>query len=244
MGTTKSWRNKCVSFFRAPPPPMKKKQQRAQLRQIFMGGHKNVYDLHNLTAQAGPQFESCSGPRSPCLLVRLALGGAQDIVIHKEYVHFLLSLPHSLPFLLCVCVDKEHINYGTYIMEIYRCCHSSPRCYFMGPAEFYDPWQSRLFIDLLDGVANFAESLSLSVSLSLEHVAHGAVRSIKDNEPGQDRSREQAQTGRQSLIVLDLWPSLIRPATRVDTSTTAFVSPSPFLSLSLSLCLPLSLPSP
>lgn len=33
-------------------------KRRAQLRQIFMGGHKNVYDLHNLTAQAGPQLES------------------------------------------------------------------------------------------------------------------------------------------------------------------------------------------
>lgn len=54
-------------------------------------------------------------------------------------------------------------------MEIYRCCHGS---LFYGPAEFYDPWQSRLFIDLLDGVANFEDSL--------EHVAHGAVRSIKD----------------------------------------------------------------
>lgn len=65
-------------------------------------------------------------------------------------------------------------------MEIYRCCHGS---LFYGPAEFYDPWQSRLFIDLLDGVANFEDSL--------EHVAHGAVRSIKDNEPGQHSNRNE-----------------------------------------------------
>lgn len=48
-------------------------KRRAQLRQIFMGGHKNVYDLHNLTAQAGPQLESYERERERSQVAQLAL---------------------------------------------------------------------------------------------------------------------------------------------------------------------------
>lgn len=190
MGTTKSWRNKCVSFL-SSAAAVEEQAKCAQLPQIFMAGHKNVYDLHNLTAQPRPRQVSSSSPvaRSPQTGACLGTGYS-----HPQGIHALHFPSPFLPLssLLCFCVDKELINYGPYIMEIYRCCLGS---LFYGPAEFYDPWQSRLFIDLLDGVANFEDSLSRS-----QHVAHGAVRSIKDNEPAQDSNRErQRMRQRESL---------------------------------------------
>lgn len=104
-----------------------------------------------------------------------------------------LSLPLFLSSLLCFCVDKELINYGPYIMEIYRCCLGS---LFYGPAEFYDPWQSRLFIDLLDGVANFEDS-TLSRGVSMLHTRRSAVNQGQRAWTGQQQ--EEAEREKERL---------------------------------------------
>lgn len=72
-----------------------------------------------------------------------------------------------------------------------------------------------------------------SRTTSLDSTATGMRDKGEGEEPG--------ETCRQSLIVLDLWPSLIWPATRVDTSSSA-LSRSLFLSLFLFLSLASSLP--
>lgn len=157
----------------------RRRRRRTSWAQIFMAGHKNVYDLHNLTALPRPSQVSSSSPVPRSAQTGACLGTGYS---HPQGIHALHFLSPSLSRLLCFCVDKELINYGPYIMEIYR-CHGS---LFYGPAEFYDPWQSRLFIDLLDGVANFEDSLSRS-----QHVAHTA-------QCGQSRttSLDRTATGR------------------------------------------------
>lgn len=90
-------------------------------------------------------------------------------------------------------------------MEIYR-CHGS---LFYGPAEFYDPWQSRLFIDLLDGVANFEDS-TLSRGVSMLHTRRSAVNqgqrawTGQQQEEGEDeREREKERlAGSHSLSLI------------------------------------------
>lgn len=204
-----------------------------------MAGHKNVYDLHNLTALPRPSQVS---PVARSLQTGACLGTGYSHPQGKHALHFLSPFLSSL---LCFCVDKELINYGPYIMEIYRCCLGS---LFYGPAEFYDPWQSRLFIDLLDGVANFEDS-TLSRGVSMLHTRRSAVNqgqrawTAQQREEGEKKGEVEREElpRRQSLIVLDLWPSLIWPATRVDTSSSALArSPSPSVSLAhspLAVCL-------
>lgn len=159
-----------------------------------MAGHKNVYDLHNLTAQPRPRQVSSALqlPGRP----RLALAWAQDIVIHKEYMRSTSSLP--LSSLLYFCVDKELINYGPYIMEIYRCCLGS---LFYGPAEFYDPWQSRLFIDLLDGVANFEDSLEESACCTRRSAVNQGQRACTGQQQGEEEAKaEQEAEGERGCL--------------------------------------------
>lgn len=81
-----------------------------------MGKHKNVYDLQNLTTEAGPRRKGNLSVNSDFQYWRFLRTPTMS-VIRKEQPG--PSISHGDA---CVtCVGREHINYALYIMNIYRC---------------------------------------------------------------------------------------------------------------------------
>lgn len=87
-------------------------------------------------------------------------------------------------------------------------------------------------------------SKTLSRGVSMLHTRRSAVNQGQRGWTGQQQEEGEVEREelprRQSLIVLDLWASLIWPATRVDTSSSARARAP---SLPPSVSLPCSLPS-